>query len=94
MQQYLQNLKIERLNAMQEAMLEAYPQGKDVVLLSPTGSGKTLAYLLPLIKSLKEPKPSNKNEAMLVGKPSRVSKNSLRITNLLIDNQFMLQIDS
>lgn len=54
MQHYLQNLKIERLNAMQEAMLEAYPQGKDVVLLSPTGSGKTLAYLLPLIKSLKE----------------------------------------
>ena len=54
MQQYLQNLKIERLNAMQEAMLEAYPQGKDVVLLSPTGSGKTLAYLLPLIKSLKD----------------------------------------
>lgn len=54
MQQYLQNLKIERLNAMQEAMLEAFPQGKDVVLLSPTGSGKTLAYLLPLIKSLKE----------------------------------------
>jgi len=33
MQQYLQNLKIERLNAMQETMLEAYPQGKDVVLL-------------------------------------------------------------
>lgn len=56
MQQYLQNLKIERLNAMQEAMLEAYPQGKDVVLLSPTGSGKTLAYLLPLIQSLKEGK--------------------------------------
>ena len=54
MQQYLQNLKIERLNAMQEAMLEAYPQGKDVVLLSPTGSGKTLAYLLPLLKSLEE----------------------------------------
>lgn len=54
MQQYLQNLKIERLNVMQEAMLKAYPQGKDVVLLSPTGSGKTLAYLLPLIKSLKE----------------------------------------
>lgn len=53
MQQYLQNLKIERLNAMQEAMLEAYPKGKDVVLLSPTGSGKTLAYLLPLIQSLK-----------------------------------------
>lgn len=53
MQQFLQNLKIERLNTMQEAMLEAYPQGKDVVLLSPTGSGKTLAYLLPLIQSLK-----------------------------------------
>lgn len=54
MHQFLQNLKIERLNAMQEAMVKAYPQQKDVVLLSPTGSGKTLAYLLPLIKSLKD----------------------------------------
>lgn len=31
------------------------------------------------------------NEAMLVEKPLRVSKNYLRLTNLHIDNQFTLQ---
>ncbi|MGL5938235.1 MAG: DEAD/DEAH box helicase [Phocaeicola sp.] len=49
----LQNLKIEALNAMQEASVEAYLTGKDLILLSPTGSGKTLAYLLPLLGALK-----------------------------------------
>ena len=43
----LANLKIERLNPMQEASINAWKEGKDLILLSPTGSGKTLAYLLP-----------------------------------------------
>ena len=49
----LANLKIERLNPMQEASIDAWKEGKDLILLSPTGSGKTLAYLLPLVQSLK-----------------------------------------
>lgn len=49
----LANLKIERLNPMQEASINAWKEGKDLILLSPTGSGKTLAYLLPLVQSLK-----------------------------------------
>lgn len=49
----LANLKIERLNPMQEASIDAWKKGKDLILLSPTGSGKTLAYLLPLVQSLK-----------------------------------------
>ena len=52
-QELLQNLHIEKLTPMQEAMLEAYGKQKDLVLLSPTGSGKTLAFLLPLVQSLK-----------------------------------------
>ena len=48
----LANLKIERLNPMQEASINAWKEGKDLILLSPTGSGKTLAYLLPLVQSL------------------------------------------
>lgn len=46
-------LNIEQLNPMQEASLNAWAEGKDMILLSPTGSGKTLAYLLPLLTSLR-----------------------------------------
>lgn len=52
-QKILANLKIDRLNPMQEAAMDAWKEGKDLILLSPTGSGKTLAYLLPLLDSLK-----------------------------------------
>ena len=37
----LANLKIERLNPMQEAVGKAYAENKSLVVLSPTGSGKT-----------------------------------------------------
>lgn len=53
-QTILANLKIEALNAMQQAAIEAYKEGSDLILLSPTGSGKTLAYLLPVLSSLKK----------------------------------------
>ena len=51
--QALANLKIEALNPMQEASIETWKEGKDLILLSPTGTGKTLAYLLPLLETLK-----------------------------------------
>lgn len=40
----------DRLNAMQEKMLETAVSGRNVLLLSPTGSGKTVAFLLPLLQ--------------------------------------------
>lgn len=46
---------IARLNALQQAVLQAWPQGGDVVVYSPTGSGKTLAYAIPVLKSMREP---------------------------------------
>lgn len=49
----LSNLKIEQLNPMQEAAIDVYKEGSDVILLSPTGSGKTLAFLLPLVQDLR-----------------------------------------
>ena len=53
-QTILSNLKIDQLNAMQEASIDAWKEGSDLILLSPTGSGKTLAYLLTLESSLKK----------------------------------------
>lgn len=53
MQSALCNLKIEKLNPMQENVQRIFPEKKDIVLLSPTGSGKTLAYLLPLLGELR-----------------------------------------
>ncbi len=66
--QALENLKIETLNPMQEASIDAWREGKDLILLSPTGSGKTLAYLLPLLESL-NPKQEGVQAVVLV--PSR-----------------------
>ena len=42
--------KIDALNEMQLATIEAISKPNDVVLISPTGSGKTLAFLLPLLE--------------------------------------------
>ena len=66
--QALENLKIEALNPMQEASIDAWKEGKDLILLSPTGSGKTLAYLLPLLESLN---PEIKGVQAIVLVPSR-----------------------
>lgn len=53
MNEILDKLGIEQLNAMQEEAIDAILRKEgDVVLLSPTGSGKTLAYLLPLTQML------------------------------------------
>ncbi len=53
---------------MQEAAIDTWKEGKDLILLSPTGSGKTLAYLLPLLQSLK---PDVKGVQVIVLVPSR-----------------------
>ena len=64
----LRNLKIEALNPMQEAAIDAACDEKDVILLSPTGSGKTLAFLLPLLSILQ---PDNNSVQVLILVPSR-----------------------
>ncbi len=64
----LTNLKIEALNEMQLAAIEANKEGEDLILLSATGSGKTLAFLLPILESLD---PENKNTQALIVVPSR-----------------------
>ena len=64
----LSNLKIEKLNEMQEASIEAINQNADTILLSATGSGKTLAYLLPVVQSLD---PDINNVQALIIVPSR-----------------------
>jgi superfamily II DNA/RNA helicase len=48
----LSKLKIDALNNMQVAAIDAIEQYQDVILLSATGSGKTLGFLLPVIQNL------------------------------------------
>ena len=64
----LSNLKINSLNEMQLATLDAIKKEGDIILLSATGSGKTLAYLLPILEKLVA---SNKNTQALIVVPSR-----------------------
>ncbi len=63
----LSNLKIDTLNEMQLASIEANEKHDDVVLLSSTGSGKTIAFLLPIIKLLDN---VDKTQALIIV-PSR-----------------------
>ena len=67
-EQVLSNLKIDALNEMQQASIEANKKHDDVVLLSATGSGKTLAFLLPLLELLEGDK--KETQAMIIV-PSR-----------------------
>ena len=53
-QRILENLRIDQLNDMQLASIEANEKHADVILLSATGSGKTLAFLLPVLQLLKK----------------------------------------
>ncbi len=64
----LSNLKIEALNEMQLASIQANEESDNVILLSTTGSGKTLAYLLPVVQLLK---PELKKVQALILVPSR-----------------------
>lgn len=63
----LSNLKIDELNEMQLASLQA-TGNQDVILLSITGSGKTLAFLLPLVQLLQK---ENKTVQAIIIVPSR-----------------------
>jgi superfamily II DNA/RNA helicase len=49
----LESLHITQLNPMQQAAIDAWHEGTDLILLSPTGTGKTLAFLLPLLTALR-----------------------------------------
>src|SRR3954467_15918229 len=68
LEKVLANLKIEKLNEMQLASIEANKEQSDVILLSATGSGKTIAFLLPVLELI-DPKVS-KTQALVVV-PSR-----------------------
>lgn len=59
---------IEQLNPMQESMLQAGSEKRDIILLSPTGSGKTVAFGVPLLKMLKDP--TGRVQAVIIA-PSR-----------------------
>lgn len=67
-EQILSNLKIDALNDMQLASIEANKTHKDVILLSATGSGKTLGFLLPILNTIDV---TNKLTQALVIVPSR-----------------------
>jgi ATP-independent RNA helicase DbpA len=64
----LTNLRIDALNEMQLASIEANKTHEDVILLSATGSGKTLAFLLPLLDRIEE---DNTQTQALIVVPSR-----------------------
>ncbi len=61
-------LKIDTLNPMQLASIEANKAHRNVILLSATGSGKTLAFLLPVLNRIDT---SKKGTQALIITPTR-----------------------
>jgi superfamily II DNA/RNA helicase len=71
MQKYaniLSAFKIDALNEMQLASIEANQQADNVILLSNTGSGKTLGFLIPILELLDKNTPGT--QALIIA-PSR-----------------------
>ena len=68
LEKILTKLKIDSLNEMQLAAVEAIEKNDNVILLSSTGSGKTLAFLIPLLHKLDAS--IKKTQAMIIV-PSR-----------------------
>lgn len=60
--------KFEDTMKIQEEMIPAMLEGKDIVAESPTGSGKTLAYVLPMLQKVDGTK---KNIQALIVAPSQ-----------------------
>lgn len=60
--------KFEDTMKIQEEMIPAMLEGKDIVAESPTGSGKTLAYVLPMLQKIDGTK---KNIQALIVAPSQ-----------------------
>ena len=66
---------------MQKAMLKRAATPGDITLLSPTGSGKTLAFLIPLLKTLKEP--NGKLQAVIIAPSRELVTQIFEITRVL-----------
>lgn len=60
--------KFEKTMKIQEEMIPAMLEGKDIVAQSPTGSGKTLAYVLPILNKVDG---SKKQTQALIVAPSQ-----------------------
>lgn len=58
----------ETTTKVQEEMIPAFLEGKDIVAESPTGSGKTLAYILPILQKVD---PNKKKTQALIVAPSQ-----------------------
>lgn len=67
-QEFLKNLSITELNAMQEAVIETASTVPNLMLVSPTGTGKTLAFLISVYSKLQ---PQNKGVQAVIVAPSR-----------------------
>lgn len=61
----LEQLNIQQLNDMQQAVVQSFQTDKDFILLSPTGSGKTLAFAL-LIEQLLDKSKKNSIQVIIV----------------------------
>lgn len=72
--------KFEKTTPIQDSMIPAMLEGKDVVAESPTGTGKTLAYLLPLLQKVDGTK---KNTQALIVAPSQ--ELCMQITDVIRD---------
>lgn len=66
--EFLKNLSITELNAMQEAVIETASTVPNLMLVSPTGTGKTLAFLISVCSKLQ---PQSKGVQAVIVAPSR-----------------------
>ena len=68
----LSNLRYEKPYPVQEAVIPAVLNGKDIFGIAPTGSGKTASFVLPILDLLiDKPEPKNRHVRALILVPTR-----------------------
>lgn len=76
----IEKINYENLTPIQEVVIPAILNGKDILACSQTGSGKTGAFLIPLLSKMIE----NKNKKVLIITPTReLAEQILAVANSL-----------
>ncbi len=88
----LAGLGIDSANPIQELVIPAALEHKNLLVSSQTGSGKTLAYLLPLLQQLMTRSPKGSIEALILAPTRELAQQIGSVASSLVGRELLTVI--